>query len=137
MTQAEFVDHVAATVPLSPPQTETVIMQGLQASMAPLQAGERVAWRGFGRVPLRHRPPRAGRTPSTGDTVQMPATPLPACTAGKVCHTLVHNGAATAGASDDGVRRTPTTSCEGTLGTILVRGFPRRGGPPQQGEDRV
>ena len=55
MTQAELVDHVAAAVPLSMHQTETVSTQGLQAMRAARPAGERVALRGCGRVPLRHR----------------------------------------------------------------------------------
>ena len=55
MTQAELVDHVAAAVPLSMHQTETVGTQGLQAMRAARPAGERVALRGCGRVPLRHR----------------------------------------------------------------------------------
>jgi hypothetical protein len=39
--------------------------------MDALQAGESVELRGFGRFQLRHRQPRAGRNPRTGETVQI------------------------------------------------------------------
>lgn len=66
MTKAELVDQVATTVHLSKSQTDAVLTQCLQAIMDALQAGESVALRGFGRFHLRHRQPRAGRTPPHG-----------------------------------------------------------------------
>ena len=38
-----------------------------------LQNGERVEIRGFGGFSLHRRPPRVGRNPRTGDTVELPA----------------------------------------------------------------
>src|SRR4029434_3136792 len=86
MTKAELVDHVAATVSLSKAQTEAVLTQCFQAIMDALQAGESVELRGFGRFQLRHRPPRAGRNPRTGETVQIPAKAVPTFTAGEAVH---------------------------------------------------
>ena len=83
MTKAEIVDHVAATVQLSKSQTDAVLTQCSQAIMDALQAGESVELRGFGRFHLRHRPPRAGRNPRTGETVQIPAKAVPTFAAGK------------------------------------------------------
>src|SRR4029453_8603893 len=83
MTKAELVDHVAATVSLSKSQTEAVLTQCFQAIMDALQAGESVELRGFGRFQLRHRHPRAGRNPRTGETVHIPAKAVPTFTAGK------------------------------------------------------
>jgi len=97
MTKAELVDHVAATVDLSKSQTEAVLTQCLQAIMDALQAGESVELRGFGRFHLRHRPPRAGRNPRTGETIPIPAKAVPTFTAGKALQECVQSSAAAAG----------------------------------------
>ena len=97
MTKAELVDHVAAAVHLPKSQTDTVLTQCFQAIMDALQAGESGALRGFGRFQLRHRKPRAGRTPRTGETVQIPATAVPTFTAGKAFQERVHPSPAAAG----------------------------------------
>jgi integration host factor subunit beta len=97
MTKAELVDQVAATLDLSKSQTEAVLTQGLQAIMDALQAGESVEWRGFGRFHLRHRPPRAGRNPRTGETIPIPAKAVPTFTVGKAFQERVQPSAAAAG----------------------------------------
>jgi nucleoid DNA-binding protein len=89
MTKAELVDQVAAAVHLPKHQTDAVITRFLQTIMEALHAGESVELRGFGRFRLRHRQPRAGRNPRTGDTVQIPAKTIPAFTAGKAFQALV------------------------------------------------
>ena len=109
MTKAELVDHVAAAAQFPKHQTDTVITQFLQAIMDALQAGETVELRGFGRFRLRHRPPRAGRNPRTGDMLQIPAKAVPAFTAGKAFQTLVQTGTETSGDADDVAARKQTT----------------------------
>ena len=109
MTKAELVDQVAATVQLSKHQTDAVITQFLQVIMEALHAGKSVELRGFGRFRLRHRQPRAGRNPRTGNTVQIPAKTVPAFTAGKAFQALVQNGTATAGDADNVATRKQTT----------------------------
>ena len=96
MTKADLVDQVAATVPLTKSQIEAVLTQCLQAIMEAVQAGEAVDVRGFGRFHLRHRPPRTGRNPRTGEPVQIPAKAVPAFTAGKAFQDRVHASAAPA-----------------------------------------
>ena len=97
MTKAELVDHVAATVQLSKSQTDAVLTQCLQAIMDALQAGGSVELRGFGRFQLRHRPPRAGRNPRTGEPIPISAKAVPTFTAGKAFQERVHSSAAPAG----------------------------------------
>jgi nucleoid DNA-binding protein len=97
MTKAELVDQVAATVQLSKVQTDTVLTQCLQTIMDALQAGESVELRGFGRFQLRHRQPRTGRNPRTGEPVQIPAKAVPTFTAGKAFQERVQPSAAAAG----------------------------------------
>jgi nucleoid DNA-binding protein len=94
MTKAELVDQVAATVPLTKHQTETVITGFLQGLMEALQAGDHVELRGFGSFRLRHRQAREGRNPRTGDPVPIPATAVPSFTAGKAFQALVQTAAA-------------------------------------------
>ena len=97
MTKAELVDQVAAIVQLSKGQTDTVLTQCLQTIMDALQAGESVELRDFGRFQLRHRPPRAGRNPRTGEPIPIPAKAVPTFAAGKALQERVQSSAAPAG----------------------------------------
>jgi nucleoid DNA-binding protein len=96
MTKAELVDHVAATVQLPKSQTDAVLTQCLQATMDAVQAGEAVDLRGFGRFHLRHRQPRTGRNPRTGETLQIPAKAVPTFAAGNAFQDRVQSNAAPA-----------------------------------------
>jgi nucleoid DNA-binding protein len=89
MTKADLVDHVAATVQLPKNKTEEVITRFLQGIMDALQAGDHVELRGFGSFRLRHRKPREGRNPRTGNPIQIPAKALPSFTVGKAFHETV------------------------------------------------
>ena len=94
MTKAELVDQVASTVQLPKHQTDAVITRFLQGIMDALHTGDKVELRGFGNFRLRHRQPREGRNPRTGDTVQIPAKAVPSFTAGKAFQEAVQTGAA-------------------------------------------
>ena len=100
MTKTELVDHVAAAVQLPKHQTETVITQFLQAIMGALQAGQSVELRGFGRFRLRHRAPRAGRNPRTGDMIQIPAKAVPSFSVGKAFQEMVQTSIVSSGNTD-------------------------------------
>ena len=64
-------------------QTDAVITRFLQGIMDALQAGNNVELRGFGSFRLRHRKPREGRNPRTGNPIQIPAKAIPSFTVGK------------------------------------------------------
>jgi nucleoid DNA-binding protein len=96
MTKAELVDHMAAAIQRPKAQTDAVLTQCLQVIMDALQAGESVELRGFGRFQLRHRQPRAGRNPRTGETVHIPAKAVPTFTAGKAFQERGHPSPAAA-----------------------------------------
>jgi integration host factor subunit beta len=89
MTKAGLVSQVAAKIQLPTYQTETVVNLFLQCIMDALEAGDKVELRGFGSFRLRHRQPRTGRNPKTGETVQIPAKQVPWFTVGKVLRALV------------------------------------------------
>jgi len=99
MTKADLVARVAATVQLPKAQTDTALTQCLQAIMDAVQAGESVDLRGFGRFHLRHRQPRAGRNPRTGETIPIPAKAVPSLTAGQAFQERVQSAAAAGGAA--------------------------------------
>ena len=90
MTKAELVDHVAERVQFPKYQTEAAVTRALQGIMDALHTSDTVALRGFGSFRLRHRPPRVGRNPKTGDMVQIPATQVPRFTAEKALRALVN-----------------------------------------------
>ena len=77
--------------------------------MDAVQAGESVELRGFGRFQLRHRPPRAGRNPRTGEPIPIPAKAVPTFTAGKAFHERVQPDAAQAHEAHNGATRRQTT----------------------------
>lgn len=56
------------------------ILAGLSNALA---NGDRAEIRGFGSFELKHRPPRKGRNPKTGETVAVPAKVAPHFKAGK------------------------------------------------------
>jgi integration host factor subunit beta len=89
MTKAGLVSQVAAKIQLPTYQTETVVNLFLQCIMDALEAGDKVELRGFGSFRLRHRQPRTGRNPKTGDPVPIPAKQVPWFTVGKVLRALV------------------------------------------------
>lgn len=55
----------------------------LNAMTAALAQGSRIEIRGFGSFSLNYRPPRVGRNPKSGDTVEVPAKIVPHFKAGK------------------------------------------------------
>ena len=89
MTKAELVDKVAVTIQLPKHQTETVVNLFLQCIIDALGEGDKVELRGFGSFRRRHRAPRAGRNPKTGEMVQIPAKQVPWFKVGKALRLLV------------------------------------------------
>ena len=89
MTKAELVEKVAATIQLPQHQTETAVNLFWQCIIDALRAGDKVELRGFGSFRLRHRAPRTGRNPKTGETVQIPAKQVPWFKVGKALRLLV------------------------------------------------
>ena len=109
MTKAELVDHVAATVQLPKHQIDAVLTQCLQGIIDALHAGDTVELRGFGSFRLRHRQPRQGRNPRTGDTLQIPAKAVPTFSAGKAFQEKVQTTAPPSGDAADVATRRQTT----------------------------
>ena len=84
MTKSELIARLAKHYPrLTPKDVEVVVKTILNAMIASLVSGQRIEIRGFGSFELNHRPPRIGRNPKSGQTVQIPEKYRPHFKAGR------------------------------------------------------
>ncbi|MFN7534287.1 MAG: integration host factor subunit beta [Brevundimonas sp.] len=84
MIKSELIDTLATENPhLTHAEVERVVNIVLGRMTDALSEGGRVELRGFGALSVRARPARAGRTPRTGDTVEVPAKSVPFFKSGK------------------------------------------------------
>jgi integration host factor subunit beta len=68
---------------LTAKDVEFAVSTILDSITSTLAKGHRIEIRGFGSFGLNHRPPRKGRNPKTGVTVNIPAKYVPHFKAGK------------------------------------------------------
>jgi integration host factor subunit beta len=83
MTKAELVEEVAKTTQLTKKHAEIIVNTVFDSIVDSLKAGEKIELRGFGSFRIRHRGPRLGRNPKTGDKVEVPAKRIPYFKPGK------------------------------------------------------
>lgn len=62
---------------------ELAVKSLLEQMSNALAVGDRIEIRGFGSFSLHYRPPRAGRNPKTGDSVELPGKYVPHFKPGK------------------------------------------------------
>jgi DNA-binding protein HU-beta len=84
MNKSELVDAIAQKAQVTKKDADTVLTSALEAVMEAVLAGEKVTLVGFGTFEPRERQAREGRNPSTGKPIQIPATKVPAFSAGKL-----------------------------------------------------
>ncbi len=89
MIKAELVASVAAQMTLTKKQTEVIVDLFLNSITDALRRGDKVELRGFGSFRIRHRGPREGRNPKTGDAVSIAAKRVPFFKAGKHLREIV------------------------------------------------
>ena len=77
MNKSDLVATVALETGFSKRVAAQTIDAMLEAVRRAVARGERVSLPGFGTFEKRLRAPRAARNPSTGERVQVPATPVP------------------------------------------------------------
>lgn len=93
MIRSELINRLAALFPqFTAKDTELAVKAILEAMSNTLVKGERIEIRGFGSFRLNYRPPRTARNPKTGETVRIPAKPVPHFKAGKELRTKVDSG---------------------------------------------
>ncbi|NEQ32581.1 MAG: HU family DNA-binding protein [Leptolyngbya sp. SIO4C5] len=84
MNKGELVDKVAEKASVTKKQADAVITATIESIMEAVSDGEKVTLVGFGSFEPRERKEREGRNPKTGDTMVIPATVVPAFSAGKL-----------------------------------------------------
>ncbi|NJL84945.1 MAG: HU family DNA-binding protein [Leptolyngbyaceae cyanobacterium SM1_1_3] len=84
MNKGELVDKVAEKASVTKKQADAVISATIESIMEAVAGGDKVTLVGFGSFEPRERKEREGRNPKTGDTMVIPATVVPAFSAGKL-----------------------------------------------------
>jgi DNA-binding protein HU-beta len=83
MNKGELVDQVAKMASVTKKQADAVITATFEAIMEAVSEGDKVTMVGFGSFERRERKAREGRNPKTGEKMDIPATQVPAFSAGK------------------------------------------------------
>ena len=83
MTKVELIAAVAATAGLTKKDAEKAVSATLDVITEALQKGDKVSLVGFGTFEVRERKERQGRNPQTREPMIIPASKLPAFSAGK------------------------------------------------------
>ena len=83
MNKTDLIAAVAAKTGMTKKDAERVINASIETIEANLIKGEKVSLSGFGIFEVKAREARVGRNPRTKETIQIPATRLPAFKASK------------------------------------------------------
>ena len=83
MNKGELVDLVASKAGISKKQADSTLSATVEAIMEAVADGQKVTLVGFGSFERRDRKAREGRNPKTNEKMQIPATRVPAFSAGK------------------------------------------------------
>ena len=83
MNKTELIAAVAEKAGLTKKDAERVINATVEAITESLVKGDKVSVSGFGIFEVKTREARVGRNPRTKETIQIPATRLPAFKAAK------------------------------------------------------
>lgn len=84
MNKEQLVTAIAAKANVTKKQADAVLTAALDAIMEAVANGDKVTLVGFGTFEPRERSAREGRNPQTGKTLHIPATRVPAFSAGKL-----------------------------------------------------
>ena len=89
MNKTDLIAAVAAKTGMTKKDAERVINASIETIEATLIKGEKVSLSGFGIFEVKAREARVGRNPRTKETIQIPATRLPAFKASKALRDAV------------------------------------------------
>lgn len=84
MNKGELVDHITEKAGVTKKQADIILTAMLESIAEAVSHGDKVTLVGFGSFEARQRQQREGRNPQTGKTMTIPATTVPAFSAGKV-----------------------------------------------------
>lgn len=83
MNKAELINRVAEKTGLTKKETEKAVNAVVETIEQALANGEKVSLVGFGTFEVRARRARTGRNPQTGESINIPASRVPAFRPGK------------------------------------------------------
>lgn len=83
MNKGELVDKIAEKASVTKKDADIVLSAMLDVILDTVASGDKVTLVGFGTFEARDRQAREGRNPSTGEPIKIPATKVPAFSAGK------------------------------------------------------
>ncbi len=84
MNKGELVDKIAEKANVTKKDADAILSAMLDVILDTVASGDKVTLVGFGTFEARDRQAREGRNPSTGEPIKIPATRVPAFSAGKV-----------------------------------------------------
>jgi DNA-binding protein HU-beta len=84
MNKGELIDAVSDKASVTKKQVDAVLTAALDAIVEAVSSGDKVTLVGFGSFERRERQAREGRNPKTGEKMDIPATKVPAFSAGKL-----------------------------------------------------
>ncbi|HIR07057.1 MAG TPA: HU family DNA-binding protein [Candidatus Pullichristensenella stercoripullorum] len=83
MNKVTLVAKIAEKSGLSKKQAELALGAFIDSVTEALKEGDKVQLMGFGTFEVKERAARTGRNPSTGETIEIPASKTPSFKAGK------------------------------------------------------
>ena len=83
MTKTDLIAQVAANTEMSKKSAEQAVSAVFEALGKAMTEGEKITISGFGTFEVRERKERQGRNPQTREPMTIPASKLPAFSAGK------------------------------------------------------
>ena len=89
MNKTELIAAVAAKAGLTKKDAERVVNATIESITESLVKGDKVNVSGFGIFEVKTREARVGRNPRTKETIQIPATKLPAFKASKTLKDII------------------------------------------------
>lgn len=84
MNKGELVDAIAEKASVTKKEADAVLTAALEAIVEAVANGDKVTLVGFGSFESRERKEREGRNPKTNQKMVIPATKVPAFSAGKL-----------------------------------------------------
>lgn len=90
MNKNELLEKVSLASGLTKKESEAAINAFLETLTDVLKAGDKISLKGFGTFEVRTREARTGRNPRTGETMEIPASKVPAFKASAALKNVVN-----------------------------------------------
>jgi DNA-binding protein HU-beta len=84
VNKGELVDAIASKASVTKKEADSIVSAMIETIMETVSKKDKVTLVGFGTFESRDRQAREGRNPSTGQAIKIPATTVPAFSAGKM-----------------------------------------------------